>query len=195
MKIGILGGAFNPPHQMHFKMAQELIEKHLIDKAIFVPVGNHYHKKDLIAIADRIFMLQLMCAGYPNMEVSNFEDQKQVVNTNMTLAHFQACYPNDTLYFVLGSDNLKELDTWDGYEEMLTHYYFIVIPRNDDNINEIIAKYAPYQDHIIFAKLTKSTISSTQVRKCIRAHQEENMTPYVNSKVMQYVKQKRLYYC
>lgn len=195
MKIGILGGAFNPPHQMHLNIAKELLQKHWIDKAIFVPVGNHYHKKELIAIEDRIFMLQLMCQGDPNIEVSDFENQEQVVNTNTTLAHFQTCYPNDTIYFVMGSDNLKELSTWKNYQEMLTQYYFIVIPRNEDPMNDVLAPYRRYQDHIIVANITANPISSTQVRQCIKNQHAKDMTPYLNHQVMQYVKQKRLYCC
>ena len=48
MKIGIFGGCFNPPHKMHFKIAEELIMKKYLDKVIFVPTGNFYKKKNLI---------------------------------------------------------------------------------------------------------------------------------------------------
>ena len=74
MKIGIFGGSFNPPHKMHVNMAQQLINKHYVDKIIYVPTGSKYkYKNNLIADEYRYKMLDIICKKNKNMEVSNYE--------------------------------------------------------------------------------------------------------------------------
>ena len=60
MKIGIFGGTFNPPHNMHKNIAVNLIKNNYLDKVIFVPTGNRYNKKDIIDFKDRYNMVKLM---------------------------------------------------------------------------------------------------------------------------------------
>ena len=62
MKIGIFGGSFNPPHKMHVNMAQQLINKHYVDKIIYVPTGSKYkYKNNLISDEYRYKMLDIIC--------------------------------------------------------------------------------------------------------------------------------------
>ena len=60
MRIGIFGGSFNPPHKMHESIPEQLIEKGIIDKVIFVPTSNFYPKAGLISDEARFEMLCLM---------------------------------------------------------------------------------------------------------------------------------------
>ena len=108
MKIGIFGGSFNPPHQMHINIARDALN--MVDKVIFVPVGNAYQKDELIALEDRVQMLKLCLEE--RMEVSTIEDQNSQVYTYQTLRYFKEKYPNDQIYFICGSDNIKGIWTW-----------------------------------------------------------------------------------
>ena len=58
MKIGIFGGSFNPPHNMHLGIALELIKDKYLDKVIYVPTGDNYNKIGLISFKDRLNMLK-----------------------------------------------------------------------------------------------------------------------------------------
>ena len=139
MKIGIFGGSFNPPHNMHKNIALDLIKNKYLDKVIYVPTGNKYNKKGLANQNDRYNMLKLMIEGYDNLDVSNYEFSK-LTFTYETLNHFKNIYKNDEIYFICGSDNLKEITTWKNYDYILDNFKLIVIRRNNDDINEILSK-------------------------------------------------------
>ena len=118
MRIGIFGGCFNPPHKMHVSLALELIGKY-VDQVIFVPAGDRYQKRGLLANEKRLEMLSLALKKYPNLSVSSYELNTELTYTYQTLDHFQKEYPNDEIYFILGADNLDEFTTWRNYEYIL----------------------------------------------------------------------------
>ena len=61
IKIGILGGSFNPPHKKHIEIAQKLIDKNYVNKVIIVPTGDNYDRKDnLVQFEHRYNMLKLL---------------------------------------------------------------------------------------------------------------------------------------
>jgi len=64
MKIGFFGGSFNPPTKAHIELAQKVIEKYVLDKVIFVPMGDFYVKEGLASSKDRLNMLKLACKPY-----------------------------------------------------------------------------------------------------------------------------------
>ena len=169
MKLGIFGGSFNPPHQMHYMLVKQLLEKIELDKIIVIPTGSTYPKDGLIPAHHRLQMLELLFQDVPNVIISDYERKDQVTYTYQTLAYFQQQYPEATLYFICGSDNLRELYWWERHDEMLKNYHFIVIPRNGDQIAELEQLYPEYQDHIHFVKLPLIAISSTEVRQKIKA--------------------------
>ena len=131
MKIGIFGGSFNPPHNMHKNIALNLIKNKYLDKVIYVPTGNKYNKRGLVNQNDRYNMVRLMIEGYNNLDVSNYEFNK-LTYTYETLDYFRNIYQNDDIYFICGSDNLKEITSWKRYDYILKNYKIIVIKRNDE---------------------------------------------------------------
>lgn len=192
MKIGIFGGCFNPPHKMHKNIAIRLVECGYLDKVIFVPTGNDYQKNELIDVEKRYEMLRLLIRNIPYFRVSRFETTGGKV-TFQTLNYFKEKYPDDEIYFICGSDNLKELDTWDLYEEILKQYQVLVITRNHDKTNEIIEKYKKYQNHIIIGEIDESDISSTVIRNLIKSKQSEVVEKYVDREILIYIQEHDLY--
>lgn len=192
MKIGIFGGSFNPPHAMHTNMALELINKNFVDKIIFVPTGDKYSKQSLISIEHRINMLNLICEENPLFSVSDFEVRNTLVSTYQTLDHFKSLNPNDTLYFILGSDNLKELNTWKNYEYIISKYKILVIKRDNDDVLSIINNFGKYSVNIIIANITLSNLSSTKIRAKLFNNSSVSQV-YLNSKVLEYITANNLY--
>ena len=89
MKIGIFGGAFNPPHKMHKEIAINLLEKGYVDKIIYVPTGNNYNKPGLLDGKHRIEMLEIMFKDINlKVEVSDFEVKGSLYTIN-TLNHLK----------------------------------------------------------------------------------------------------------
>lgn len=189
MKIGIFGGCFNPPHNMHKKIAIDLINNNYLDKVAFVPTGNRYNKKDLIDAKYRIDMLKIMCEDNPNLYVSDFELNNSLTYTYETLDYFKCKYPNDTIYFICGSDNLKEFTTWKRYEYILKNYQILVIGRNNDNIDLLLNKMN--SKNIILTNIKRQDLSSTMIRSSLKNNMENNN---LDKKVYQYIKKNNLYF-
>jgi nicotinate-nucleotide adenylyltransferase len=111
MKIGIYGGAFNPIHKGHIKIAKHVIEFLALDKLIFVPSFKGPFKKniELVSGEDRINMIELVLED--KMEVSPFEiNRKGVSYTIDTIKYFKNKYKEDELFLIIGSDNLAKLN-------------------------------------------------------------------------------------
>lgn len=181
LRIGIFGGCFNPPHNMHKNIALNLIKNNYLDKVIYVPTGNKYNKKDLIDIKYRIDMLNLMCMDNSNLEVSDFELKSDLIYTYQTLDYFQKLYKRDEIYFICGSDNLKEFKTWRNYKYILNNYKLLVIIRNNDELIKLLK-----DDNIIITNIKPHRLSSTS----LRTNLEESK---LDKKVYQYIKDNKLY--
>lgn len=192
MKIGIFGGSFNPPHNMHKQIALDLINNKYLDKVIYVPTGNYYQKDDLIPAPIRYNMLKIMTKDYPNLEVSDYEIKNKLVYTYQTLDYFRQKYPKDQIYFICGTDNLKELYTWKNYKHILTNYKLLVIKRNHDQVEEILKYYQEYSNNIIILNLLQSRISSTTIREKI-SNNYEPTSKELDKNVLNYIKKKSLY--
>ncbi len=177
---------------MHKNIAISLVEKGYLDKVIFVPTGNDYQKQELIDVEKRYEMLKLLIKDIPYLRVSRFETEGGKV-TYQTLEHFKNKYPTDDIYFVCGSDNLEELNTWDEYERILKKFKILVINRNQDKIDEIIEKYKKYQNHIVVGNIEESRISSTIVRKWIKSRDYDSLRKQLDDSILEYIEQNRLY--
>jgi len=188
MKIGIFGGSFNPPHKMHRNIALKLLEKNYVDKIIYVPTGNKYNKKDLIDAKYRIEMLKLMIQKNSNIVVSDYEVKNVLTYTYQTLDYFRSIFPDDEIYFICGSDNLKEITTWKNYEYILNNYKLLAIQRNDDEIEKIV--HDLNTSNIVTVKMSSHNVSSTNIRNDLK-NQKSNDD--LDTNVMKYIKRNQLY--
>ena len=185
MKIGIFGGSFNPPHNIHKKIAIELIQKKYVDKVIYVPTGDNYNKPYLVPAKDRYNMVNIMISNDEALDIDDFElyDRKY---TYETLDYFKNKYKDDDIYFICGSDNLNEITTWKNYKYILDKYKIIVINRNNDNIEE---KYK----NVIHVKLDTSNLSSTEIRSILETKNYNLLKSKIDKSVLKYIVDKNLY--
>ncbi len=183
MRIGIFGGSFNPPHKKHIKIANELIDKNYVDKVIFVPTGNSYSKRDLIDFEDRYNMLKLLETN--NILVSDISREDKY--TYEVLDYFNN--GTDELFFICGIDNLDNFDKWKRYEYVLEKYKLLVINRSGYSFDIIKDKYN--SDNIILANIETENISSSMIRE--KLNNNEDVSEYVDGKVLKYIKDKKLY--
>lgn len=193
MKIGIFGGSFNPPHNMHKNIALNLIKNKYLDRVIYVPTGNKYNKRGLVNQNDRYNMVRLMIEGYNNLDVSNYEFNK-LTYTYETLDYFRNIYQNDDIYFICGSDNLKEITSWKRYDYILKNYKIIVIKRNDDDMDKIINKLLIYSKNIIYVNDIENSVSSTLVRENLNRNNNEYLIQNMDTKVIKYIKSNSIVY-
>ena len=192
MNIGIFGGCFNPSHNMHKQIATELIKKKYLDKVIFLPTGDSYKKAELIGIEERVAMLNILLQD-KDFEISDISKGEKYRYTFEALDYYHKKYKEDTIYFICGTDNLKEFDTWKNYQYILSNYKLLVIPRNKDNISDIVNKYKKYAKNILIADINENLVSSTIVRNYIKSGKKEDLIEIMDKEVLKYIFNKGLY--
>ena len=192
MKIGIFGGSFNPPHKMHLNIALELINKHYVDKVVYVPTGSKYkYKNNLLPDVNRKEMLEILVSKYEELSVSDYELKSEVVYTYQTLKHFKELNPEDEIYFICGTDNLSYMDKWMNSEEILNNYKILVIKREGEDIEELLNKFYKYRDNIVVSDVVPYNISSTVIREKIKNN--ENVDYLIDKDILDYIKKNKLY--
>ena len=142
--IAVFGGSFNPPTIAHVELAKQILQiTENIEKVIFVPVSTKYNKSGLAPDEERFNMLKTICDTQNGLEVSSIElDSSRQLYTIETLEKMQEQNPNYDIYFVLGTDNLKELETWHTASKLLENFKIVVLERDNDNMEKIIEKNA-----------------------------------------------------
>ncbi|HIF01378.1 MAG TPA: nicotinate-nucleotide adenylyltransferase [Planctomycetes bacterium] len=115
MKLGILGGTFDPVHYGHLLLAETCRLQLSLDQVRLVPAGSPPHKTGM-NITDghaRADMLQLAVSGYPEFAVDRRELRREGKSfTVTTLADFRTDFVDAELFFLLGADSLRDIPTW-----------------------------------------------------------------------------------
>lgn len=195
--IAVFGGCFNPPLNSHFSLADQIINEYeFIKKVVFVPVNSKYNKMDLLSNEHRYNMLKIICDKNPEFVLSRIEIDSEVqLYTIETLKKVQELYPNDTIWFIIGTDNLKQLGTWKKSDELVKNFKILVLERDNDIMEEIIKNdefLNENSDAFIKAKNTvKSNMSSTFVRDKIK--QEKSIRYLVPDEIYSYIIQNNLF--
>lgn len=193
MRIGIYGGSFNPPHNMHLKMATELIHQNLVDKVIFVPTGNKYPKFGLASDMDRFEMIKLMIKGNSDLKVSDYELKESQIYTYKTLDYFKNYYPNCEIYFMLGSDLLKDFKTWKNYEYILANFKILVTLRDTDKKEDLEKIELPNRENIVYTNIKLSSLSSTEIREKVEKDDIAFLKQNLDPEVLSYIRKNNLY--
>ena len=195
--IAIFGGSFNPPINSHINLAKEIMNKfNLIEKLIFVPVSTKYQKNELILNEHRYNMLKIICDKEEKIEVSDIElREKKQLYTIQTLDIFKEKYKDYDIYFIMGTDNLKELEIWKDSERILQEYKIIVLERDNDNLEDMLQKNSflnRYKDSLIKIEgINKIFLSSSMIREKIRNAQ--SIEEFIDKDVLMYIEKNNLY--
>ena len=195
--IVVFGGSFNPPLNSHFSLAEQIVSEYKeVEKIIFVPVNQKYQKKGLLDNKYRYEMLKCVCDKNEKFEVSDIElKNERQLYTIETLEKIQAAYPNKTIWFTTGSDNLKELRTWNKADELTNKFKILILERDDDCLENIIENDEFLKKHEnSFVKVKnniKSGLSSSFVREKIK--QGKSIRYFTPDEVYNYIKENNLF--
>jgi nicotinate-nucleotide adenylyltransferase len=120
-RLGVFGGAFDPPHQAHVALAQAALAQLALDALHIVPTGQAWHKaRPLSAAADRLAMTRLAFAGLDRVVVDEREMQRAGPSFTVdTLEALLAENPGAQLYLVLGADQAAALPSWHRWQDVL----------------------------------------------------------------------------
>lgn len=187
MKIGILGGTFNPIHIGHLILAEEAREKLELDKIIFVPAYLPPHKDNSnIALASyRHDMIKLAIKSNRHFSVSDAEIKRDGKSYTIdTLKDFKNIYPGDELYFIIGSDLLKYLDEWKDLSQIIKMVSFVAATRPGYPLEKI-------PSYISTIPIRAVDICGFEIRKAIK--ENKSFRYLVPDAVFKYIEKKRLY--
>lgn len=177
LKIGLIGGAFNPPHLGHFQMAQCALEQFQLDLMIFMPSGTPPHKKiDLLDKELRFALVEaeVKASSNPRFVASRLEiDRAGVTWTIDTLNELRKIYGTGaSLHFIIGEDNINSISRYDRRAELLSACRLLVAPRGDSNISHLAQwkQALPEAGDAGIAAIDcpSNALSSTLVRQSIR---------------------------
>jgi len=141
MNIAIFGGSFDPPHIAHEEIVKSLIHMEDIDKIYVVPTYlSPFKDKYHLEPNQRFSLLSSLFEDFQKVEVFDFEiQQNRAVPTIETVRYIKEKYTPETIYLVIGADNLKSLHLWNDFEKLKNSVEFIVIQREGYEVkNDII---------------------------------------------------------
>lgn len=198
MKIGILGGTFDPVHLGHVEIARQALEELELDELIVVPAKRQPFKLDFPVsdAATRLEMLKIAFQDVPRVVISDYELNKDEVSyTINTLNAFKQMHPKDEIWFLLGTDSLLKIEIWMNAKELLTRFNLIVGSRPGYKEEELDRQIRHLEQTYMtrIHKLTnkKLNISSTEIKK--RIAQGKKLDKLVPLAVERYIIQHALY--
>ncbi|MCX5693220.1 MAG: nicotinate-nucleotide adenylyltransferase [Candidatus Omnitrophica bacterium] len=188
MRIGILGGTFDPAHKGHIYLAKKACAKLRLDKIIFIPSYLPPHKKGVkvTPAKDRFNMLKLAMQDNKKFKISDMEIRRRGRSYSVeTLRRLRKKYGKKAeLFFITGSDSLKELNKWKNLKEILTLCRFVVVERPG-------FKTSKPPKGFIFLKISAKDISATDIRGRIKS--DKPLNNFLPDSVKRYIYRYKLY--
>lgn len=198
MKIGLMGGTFDPIHFGHLFIANEIKENLNLNKIIFIPTGNPPHKniKKISDAYDRYLMTLLATLDTPYFEVSKIEtNRKEISYTIDTIDMINNKHKDCELFFIIGADSLFEIKTWKNFDKLLKKCNFIVTARPGYKSEELETEMQRlnkfYNTNLIKIDIPQLEISSTEIRK--RIELGKTIKYHTKDSVIEYIYKKKLY--
>eukprot|EP00828_Plagiopyla_frontata_P024202 TRINITY_DN3090_c0_g1_i1.p2 TRINITY_DN3090_c0_g1~~TRINITY_DN3090_c0_g1_i1.p2 ORF type:complete len:222 (-),score=38.17 TRINITY_DN3090_c0_g1_i1:228-893(-) len=168
-KIGILGGMFNPPTNAHMQMAIEAINLGFVHEVWFVPSGNDPLNQTQPTAETRFQMVKMAVKDFFNEEfpikVNDLEVKKgvQIPTYNLMKQLIDNKQENQQFCFMMGEDNLKNLQEWDNSEELCKEIPFLIFKRKDSVLDQNLVP-----DICFIIETTFIAASSTEIRQRIK---------------------------
>lgn len=196
MKIGILGGTFDPIHIGHLMIGENAYLEMGLDKVLVIPTGNPPHK-DSNLISDvnlRVEMIKMSIKDNSHFEFSDIEMNRQgKVYTADTLELLKKKYDGADLYFIMGEDSLDYFDKWHEPERIVKNATILVSCRSDNGelIYKIQKMNSKYGEKFKLIKTPFLDISSTDIRN--RCKQSKSIRYMVVDKVADFIEKEEVY--
>ena len=194
LRVGVFGGAFDPPHRGHVALAQTALQQLQLDVLHAIPTGQAWHKsRDLTAGEHRLAMTRLAFEGIDRVQVDAREIARSGPSYTVdTLTELQAAYPQAQLYLLVGEDQAQALPTWHRWQALVRLAIICVAARADHTgaTGQFDALKSLLPDLRIL-KMPPLAISATDIRRRLAHH--ENVVPLVFEPVARYIAHHHLY--
>jgi nicotinate-nucleotide adenylyltransferase len=191
VKIGFLGGSFDPVHFGHLLAAQDAFEQYKLDRVIFVPAAQAPLKpNDVQSTSDqRLAMLSTAIEWDKRFNLSDWELRRGGVSYTIdSVRHFRSVYPNDEIFWIIGGDQLPKLHLWKDIRELAQLVEFIFLER-PGYMTKATPDIPGLRLHRCDGHLL--AVSSTELRERIRL--SLSLDYFVPHKAILYIKEYALY--
>lgn len=178
MRIGILGGTFNPVHMGHLIIAEEVYYRHGLSKVLFIPTGQPPHKgvDELAEARHRYKMVKLATKGNSHFETSDMEITREGKSYTVdTIEDILRRYGKDSNpHLIIGMDTVHELPSWKNIERLSTLCRLVVVNRPGSTLNglagliPLLGEEKVQEMRRIQVEIPPIGISSTEIRSRLR---------------------------
>ena len=199
MKIGIMGGTFDPIHIGHLLLGEFAYENFHLDEIWFLPNGNPPHKttdESGVSLDDRIEMVKLATDDVPYFRMNLYEaSSKKHSYTYSTMRALREMYPEHEFFFILGADSLFSIEQWKNFREIFPSCTILAAMRDDKDTESMQAQIRylneKYGADIRLLQAPLVEISSTTIRR--RAEKDLSIRYMVPDVVSEYIQSNALY--
>jgi nicotinate-nucleotide adenylyltransferase len=194
MRVGVLGGTFDPVHIAHLVIAEHAREALSLDLVLFIPAGDPWRKshREITPAEHRLAMLSLAVAGNDAFGVSDLELRRDgPTYTADTLAALAGERLDDEFWFIVGADALADLPNWHEPSRIVKHARLAVAPRDVQEANVVAQGVAEFRERIDLFWAPRIELSSTGIRERVAAG--GSIRYLVPDAVAAYIAEHRLY--
>lgn len=193
-RIGIYGGAFDPPHLAHAALVTQALSQLQLDRLHVVPTGQAWHKPQTLSGAKhRIAMCALAFADLPQVLVDEREILREGASyTVETLRELRQENPESALFLIIGQDQALAFEQWKSWSDILEMATVCVAPRpGDESASSTLTDNHALSGHFVSLPLPPMAISATDIRH--RANAGLGLRGLVSEPVAGYIAQHHLY--
>ncbi len=191
MKLGILGGSFNPIHTGHLLIAEHVRDRLKLDQIIFLPAKTPPHKDIAPGISDedRFNMVQLAVEGNPYFKASGMEIERGGISYTVDTIRqiISDTKIEGRIHLIIGGDLIQDIYKWKDYQELTTLVQIVVVSREEDLAENYFSKYPFIQS----VETVAFYVTSTLVRE--RVAEGKSIKYLVPEKVEDYIYRHHLY--
>lgn len=190
LRIGLFGGAFDPVHVGHLRVAESFLKSHLIDELHLLPTPYPPHKKNKKSTSfhHRCRMLQIAFSGYENVVINEIENRLPKPSyTLQTIEYLQEQHPENLFYLCIGEDNLASFHKWHKYETILQKVTLLVAARPE---SDSTSQRKEILERAIFIDHSEIEISSTEIRNRKKLRETNRAVP---ENIIDYIQRHNLY--
>lgn len=184
-RLALFGGAFDPIHNAHLRIAREAALQFELDRVLFVPAARPPHKRLHTSYEDRYRMVELALENQPGLEPSHLEAGAR---QNFSIDTIEKLKPelsaDDRLFFIIGADAFAEICTWKRWRDVVAAVEFIVVSRPRH-------RYAvPEGARVHVLDTLHLPVSSSEIRARLASGDDRVDAP---AAVLQYIRERKLY--
>ena len=190
-RVGMFGGAFDPPHRAHVALARAAVAQLALDRLYVMPTGDAWHKaRTLSPAADRLAMARLAFAGIAGAEVDDRELRRTGPTYSIdTLRELQAAHPGAQLHLLMGEDQAAGFTGWQAWQDIAAMAVLCVAGRGSGAGLEALRALPGVR--VVTLQLPQMPESATDIRA--RLTDGQDIADLVEPAVARYIDSHHLY--